>query len=258
MANNFSRTPAVTRSVARDACRRNRANRSRALSLLRSRTNSARTIEQATRRRAARAAILAERRRSRHSDESSVIRDHYRRMRTPRHNTPFHQEPVFKGIREFNSPIDEDLVTTFLYNDLTDERNHVCRHCESRLWKEEKRFSCCKNGEYAIHKLRDIPLNVWNVYNTPEFRQNQRKYNSLFSFTALSAGGVQKRTWTQPSGVSMLTMHGRAYHRIFDLQQHYAGMNVANSSRYYIYDSEFNSQYQALHVNNNTAGLLRS
>lgn len=101
-------------------------------------------------------------------------------------------------------------------------------------------------------------MHIWEIINSPEFRRNQRKYNSLFCFTALAAKGMRKETWTQPIEASMLTMHGRAYHRIFDLQQHYAGMNVANSSRYYIYDSEFNLQSRALHVNSNTAASLRS
>ncbi|CAN0028631.1 unnamed protein product, partial [Ectocarpus sp. 8 AP-2014] len=93
---------------------------------------------------------------------------------------------------------------------------YVCPHCDSHLWKEErtKRFSCCNNGKYAIHKLREFPLHIWHIYNTTEFQRNQRKYNSLFSFTALSAGGLRKQTWTQPYAPSMLTMHGRAYHRI--------------------------------------------
>lgn len=56
----------------------------------------------------------------------------------------------------------------------------------------------------------------------------------------------------------MLTLHGRAYHRIFDLQQQYTGMTVTNTSRFYIYDSEFNSQSQALNVNQTTASVLRS
>ncbi|CAN0360939.1 unnamed protein product, partial [Ectocarpus sp. 6 AP-2014] len=80
-------------------------------------------------------------------------------------------------------PIDEELVTTFAYNDLEHERNYVCPHCGSMLWKEEraKRFSCCANGQYAIHKLKDVPVNVWDLYSTPEFRRNQRKYNSLLA-----------------------------------------------------------------------------
>ena len=47
-----------------------------------------------------------------------------------------------------------------------------------------------------------------------------------FLLTALGAGGVDKRSWTQPNrGPSMLTLHGKAYHRIFDLQQQYEDMN---------------------------------
>lgn len=274
-------TPAITRSASRsgsvphpnsnpnrDACRRNRSRRSQQLRLLRmvnplnSNTTSSNSSEQATARRAARARILAERRHARnHNDsESAAVHNHFTRMRSPRHPSPFHQDPVFKGIRVFNSPIDETVVPTFEYNDLDHDRNYVCPHCDSHLWKEErtKRFSCCNNGKYAIHKLREVPLHIWNIYNTTEFQRNQRKYNSLFSFTALSAGGLRKQTWTQPYGPSMLTMHGRAYHRIFDLQQHYANMTVTNTSRFYIYDSEFNSQSRQLQVNSNTAALLRS
>lgn len=59
-------------------------------------------------------------------------------MRSPRHSTPFHQSPVFKGIRQFNSRIDEELATTFAVNELEDERNYVCPHCGSMLWKEER------------------------------------------------------------------------------------------------------------------------
>ena len=36
----------------------------------------------------------------------------------------------------------------------------------------------------------------------------------------------------------MLTLHGEAYHRIFDLQQQYRDMNVSNSSKFYIFDRE--------------------
>ena len=74
-----------------------------------------------------------------------------------------------------------------------------------------------------------------NTFASKEFQRAQRGYNGLFSFTALGAGGVDKRMWTQPKrGPSMLTLHGKAYHRIFDLQQQYEDMNVSISSRFYI------------------------
>lgn len=266
MASPASNNRRVTRSATRAACvettsdsyhqqcRRNRAHRLQALRTQRSinRRNSSSTSDSNTtrdldtRRRAARAAVVAHNDSSRYASPS-IVHQHFTRMRSPRHPTPFHQSPVFKGIRQFNSPIDEQPVTTFAYNDLEHHRNYVCPHCPSRLWKDERarRFNCCSNGEYAIHKLRHVPAHVWDIYDSAEFRRNQRKYNSLFAFTALAAKGLRNQTWTQPIGGSMLTMHGRAYHRIFDLQQHYAGMNVSNSSRYYIYDSEFHLQSQA-------------
>lgn len=136
-------TPAVTRSAARasrgesayhlyrESCRANRARRVQALRALRTINRSHSITQQATRQRAARAAVLAHRRRSRNStshddSESSIVRDHFLRMRSPRHPTSFHQNPVFKGIRPFNTPIDEEVVNTFSYSDLDDERNYVC------------------------------------------------------------------------------------------------------------------------------------
>lgn len=67
--------------------------------------------------RAARSAILASRRVRRASNLSSdsiIVRDHYRRMRSPRHPIPFQQTPEFAGIREFNSYTDDTQeVKTF-------------------------------------------------------------------------------------------------------------------------------------------------
>ena len=56
----------------------------------------------------------------------------------------------------------------------------------------------------------------------------------------------------------MLTLHGKAYHRIFDLQEQYADYNVSNSARFYIYDSEFADKASSLHLNMQTANVLRS
>ena len=71
-----------------------------------------------------------------------------------------------------------------------------------------------------------------NTYTSEEFQMAQRGYNGLFSLTALEAGGVDKRSWIQPNrGPGMFTLHGKTYHRIFDLQQLYEDMNVSNSGR---------------------------
>lgn len=55
----------------------------------------------------------------------------------------------------------------------------------------------------------------------------------------------------------MLTMHGRAYHRIFDLQERYSDTMISNNSRFYVYDSEFTSRLETLRFNDATAQTLR-
>ena len=81
-------------------CRRNRAHRSQALRIQRaiSRRNSSSTSDSnstrdlATRRRAARAAVLAHRRRTRNDSSRyaspSIVHQHFTRIRSPRHPTP--------------------------------------------------------------------------------------------------------------------------------------------------------------------------
>ena len=75
------------------------------------------------------------------------------------------------------------------------------------------------------------------MFSPNDFRRSQRKYNGLFAFTALGAGGLDKRTWIQLSPPSMLTLHGRAYHRIVDLQQDHS--KICHNARLVIYDSDF-------------------
>ena len=55
----------------------------------------------------------------------------------------------------------------------------------------------------------------------------------------------------------MLTLHGKAYHRIFDLQQQYEDINVSNSSRINIFDSEF-AKTCTLKLNADIADTLRT
>lgn len=56
----------------------------------------------------------------------------------------------------------------------------------------------------------------------------------------------------------MLTMHGKAYRRIFDLHNEYEDMIVANTACLYIYYSDFTQQSQSTGMNHNTATFLRT
>ena len=101
------------------------------------------------------------------------------------------------------------------------------------LWKEERkhRLNCCNNDKYTVPALKPVPPELMNTFRSKSFK-GHRDDNGLCSFTALGAGGVDKRSWTQPDrGPGMFTLHGKTYHRIFDLQQLYEDMNVSNSGR---------------------------
>ena len=56
----------------------------------------------------------------------------------------------------------------------------------------------------------------------------------------------------------MFNLHGKTYHRIFYLEQEYEDMNVSNSGRIYIFDSEFAKKYSSRKMNADIADTLRT
>ena len=140
---------------------------------------------------------------------------------------------------------------------LTHPDNFKCTSCAAFLWKEERKlkYNCCKGGKAAVFPFKAISPELWTIFSSNDFRRSQRKSNGLLAFTALGAGGLDKRTWTQPSPPSMLTLHGRAYHRIFDLQPDHS--KICHNARLHIYDSEFIDTAENLQVNIETASTLR-
>lgn len=211
--------------------------------------------------RARRTRIIATRR-SRSNQSSSpaldAVRSHFSALRSAGQNDPVpNSTSPALGVSTFNTMSVVPETSVFNQTVLMHEDNIECNHCGAYRFKEEK-TNCCKKGEYAIHGLHDIPPSLYELFRSPEFSRNQRKYNSLFSFTALAAGGMQKSTWTQPSPPSMLTLHGKAYHRIFDLEEQYQTMTVNNSSRLYIYDSDFMNTSNSLNVNRQTSSAVRN
>ena len=182
-------------------------------------SNQLTPAETARLRRATRAAILASRRaRSSNENPLLLVRNHFRNLRSRSQPAVQRNLPVVSafGIQEFNSNIHIPDTFAFEAVELNHVDNYVCPHCDVVLWKEERRrrYNCCPEVSYAINPLKDVNPELWETFHSREFHNNQRRYNSLFSFTALAADGMQKRTWTNPSASTPLTMHGRAYHRI--------------------------------------------
>lgn len=56
----------------------------------------------------------------------------------------------------------------------------------------------------------------------------------------------------------MLTLHGRAYHRIFDLHEKYSDLNVSNNARFYIFDSKFNARVSSPQLDKHLTSALRT
>lgn len=187
-------------------------------------------------RRALRRHILNVRRRAAansnsNSHELSTVHSHFSLLQN-RRSAPAPARPLL-GVCAFNAP---DLyipeTTSFRYPYLNDPNNFTCQHCGAQLWWEERSLNCCNSGAAAIPRLRPVSDQIWRLFNTNAFSTSQRNYNVLFSFTALAAGGCESKTWTNPAPPSMLTLHGKAYHLIFDLQEKYHAMNVSNSARF--------------------------
>ena len=164
-------TPSVTRSASRpndsdqNQYRRHeafmrRADRARILRSRRQQTRArTRRYDRTSNRRASRQPLPLPLREDEQS-QSQILRDHFSRMRSPRRTL----SSLFKDIQEFNSDIDIPNVSAFLQPDLQHKDNYICPHCcDAMLWHKERkrRQSCCKNGDYAIHALHDIPSHLF-------------------------------------------------------------------------------------------------
>ena len=185
------------------------------------------------------------------------MRSHFSSLRNRQSSSANTSRPF--GVYAFN---DRNLhipeTTSFRFPVLHDHNNITCTHCVAQLWREERTLNCCKSGAAVIPRLRPVNDHIWRLFSSKEFSYYQRKYNGLFSFTALGAGGCDNRTWTNPKPPSMLTLHGKAYHRIFDSQEQYENMKVHNSARFYIYDSELVDQAERVGVDLSLAETFRN
>ncbi|XP_054287572.1 uncharacterized protein LOC129003305 [Macrosteles quadrilineatus] len=115
-----------------------------------------------------------------------------------------------------------------------------CRHCQGRLFEEEKNRKqwCC--GEGAFNVL-DIPPLQERFYSDRLFLERARAYNDLFAFCALEVSGGYRH----PSGLSFFKIEGRMYHQVYNLDApgqkfttRSGNVQFVNRSRLYIDDGE--------------------
>ena len=117
-------------------------------------------------RRFRRAQIVRENRASRNIAHSDVnlVQQHFHRMRNRPERLPSNngmsddedsdRDETPHGIQEFNPAAASFPSTPYMFNypNLHNELNYVCPHCNSMLWKEERkhRLNCCNNDKYTI------------------------------------------------------------------------------------------------------------
>ena len=74
------------------------------------------------------------------------------------------------GIQEFNSAAASFPSTPYMFNypNVHHELNYVCPHCNSMLWKEERKhlLNCCNNGEYTTPDLIPVPPELMNTFKS--------------------------------------------------------------------------------------------
>ena len=112
-------------------------------------------------------------------------------------------------------------------------------------------------GKYEIKRLPALPQELEDLYGTPAFLLHDRGFNSLFTFTALNAAPLP--TWTEPPPPSMLQLHGRAYHRIFDANNDYNNESTppTNHARMYIYDASRRQRAEQLSLDSMVVDRLQ-
>ena len=78
------------------------------------------------------------------------------------------------GIQELNSAAASFPSTPYMFNypNLHHELNYVCPHCNSMLWKEERKR--CNDLKYTIPALKPVPPELMNTFRSKEFQRAQR------------------------------------------------------------------------------------
>jgi Helitron helicase-like domain at N-terminus len=107
----------------------------------------------------------------------------------------------------------------------------TCPRCDALLLHGERKSFCCNDGKWDVPSLPPLPENISAVLNDIDLSRNistfSRRLNNLFAFTAI---GATKGFTHFESGVSSVSITGRTYHWIFDVN------DSRHSLHWYLYD----------------------
>ena len=137
-------------------------------------------------RRSRRAQIVRENRAARNIAHSDVnlVQQHFNRMRNRPQRLPSNNgmsddeesdsDETPHGIQQFNFAAASFPSTPYMFNcpNWHHELNYVCPHCNSMLWKDERkhRVNCCNNGKYTIPALISVLPELMNTLQVNSFK----------------------------------------------------------------------------------------
>lgn len=110
----------------------------------------------------------------------------------------------------------DNFVENFVQAHTLDPMNQVCEHCSALTFSKESRGFCCSNGRKTLEQFNQPPPALLELFQTPNFRKNIRKYNQAFAFTSLGVA-VDEDLANGRDGVYTFRIHGELCHRIGSL-----------------------------------------
>ncbi|KAG0123343.1 hypothetical protein HOY82DRAFT_495266, partial [Tuber indicum] len=145
----------------------------------------------------------------------------------------------------------------------------ACTACNALHWKGEwTRLrghgiagafeSCCKRGDVRVERLQVLPeplntLMTGQDSQSRSFRQNLRRWNSLFAFTSIRFN-MDNRPTAIGNGFQLFQVHGAVYHQQGPL--HAASAQDALYSQMYLYDPAFAAQARSARAPELNANLI--
>ncbi|KAL6516143.1 hypothetical protein OROGR_019448 [Orobanche gracilis] len=142
----------------------------------------------------------------------------------------------------------------------------TCCYCNALVWPDEKTgrvksigsiaFSlCCMKGKVQLPYLPKPPTLLHDLLTDKDprsknFKENIRKYNSMFAFTSM--GGKVQTSINDGGGPPQFVLSGQNFHRIGSLIPH-AGQSP-KFAQLYIYDTQNEVQNRMNNVSSNGKG----
>jgi hypothetical protein len=153
----------------------------------------------------------------------------------------------------FGEYVSDDINSPQYNRHVFPKRYLYCIYCKAKMWFEERlanggirvpKFGqCCLSGTVSIKDFNAYPAHLLNLIksnnnDSRDFLQSIRLYNSILSFTSVSAN-LDERLLSRDRGVYTYRINGSIHHHISSFESE--NQKKAKFSQIYIYDPEMQS-----------------